>query len=1022
MCRVLGHQPSLGTFRKFYVNSYSNGWLSFSKRGPFPCCVSKNLDSLKNWNDHFFWIDNFVCPIFVSWYKDVSIKRDPLSCDDLVDLPLLDKLNDNHTRIRKYLETFLCLVGLRRSFVDLDAHMGLLDFVKSADPFKVQTRERTLVDGGVPLLSETVDMVVAPSDQTVCLISHTITDEIKEHAGKKKRKVSFSADELFVKKVRSSGVVILEPNLTTASKSPTALRRLVLQSGQLDVGVGSVPLPTEEFVSFFVTSTSEPEGYEDVGSPHDGDAQMCRVSKRYVVLTSTSKHEDADTIVSPNTTSPKVGSPNPHMHMRVEDVDAGVINETVNTSLLKNDADVASLLGNRVGASSLVSLPRNRVGASSLPRNGDGNSSSAPNDRNLIDHMPPLASGHLSNFVRSCEIVQQKDAEIVSLKYVVEKAEGEAAEVIRLLKRVFELEVAAVTKLDEVASLTDQNVELSWTVSGLDLVCDGLKNQVANLEVDCESLHDARIVELNNDMDTELYPHMLTIVAGRRWMIRHGLRLVVMKCSESSEYRSALGKVISIAINKGESSSSLLNDDVQQCPEEVILPQTNNQSISNNMIPNVDEASTSRNVFNERLEDAYFDASTLFHDSSNVRTFYQPYPHEKKWTKDHPHHKIIDDLKSSVRTRGQLANLCLFSCLLSSIEPANVAEALRDADWVSAMQEELDQFARLKVWRLVPRPKGKTIIKTKWIFKKEKDEIARIEVIRLFLAYATHKDFTVFQMDVKTTFLNGILKEEVYVSQPPGFVSKQYPDHVYALDRALYGLKQAPRAWYDVLSQFLIESVPTPMVEQAKLKLDLVGKPVDHTDYRSMIGSLMYVTSSRPDIMFATYHAGCHLDQKSTSGSVQFLGDKLTGRSLAVVKAYDVGVEAKYVAAVHDLENVSFYLCDQLEDLKDSPLELIMSSLMLEGSYSEDDSTPEFQNLQPVSSQVTVSVYYERSESAFRDSGPPVVTLSLSSQGTSLAATDYHVSRAANLNDTILFSEPHNDLFDTTIMDKPVDS
>nr|GEY17491.1 retrovirus-related Pol polyprotein from transposon TNT 1-94 [Tanacetum cinerariifolium] len=272
-----------------------------------------------------------------------------------------------------------------------------------------------------------------------------------------------------------------------------------------------------------------------------------------------------------------------------------------------------------------------------------------------------------------------------------------------------------------------------------------------------------------------------------------------------------------------------------------------------------------------------------------------------------------------------------------SIEPANVAVALRDADWVSAMQEELDQFARLKVWRLVPRPEGKSIIKTKWIFKNKKDEsslvirnkarlvavgysqqegidydetfapVARIEAIRLFLAYVAHKDFIIFQMDLKTTFLNGILKEEVYVGQPPGFVSKQYPDHVYALDKAMYGLKEAPRAWYDVLSQFLIDSgfqkVSTPMVEQAKLKLDLVGKPVDHTDYQSMIGSLMYVTSSRPDIMFATClwypkdsgfdltaysdadHAGCHLDRKITSGSVQFLGDKLLMCS-SVVDAY----------------------------------------------------------------------------------------------------------------------------------------
>nr|GEX77878.1 hypothetical protein [Tanacetum cinerariifolium] len=206
------------------------------------------------------------------------------------------------------------------------------------------------------------------------------------------------------------------------------------------------------------------------------------------------------------------------------------------------------------------------------------------------------------------------------------------------------------------------------------------------------------------------------------------------------------------SLEPGESSSSSLNDDVQQSLEEVILPQTNTQSISINMVPNVDEACTSHNVFNERLEDAYFDASIDYNET----------------------------------------------------------------------------FA----------------------------PVTRIEAIRLFLAYAAHKNFTVFQMDVKTAFLNGILKEEMYVGQPLGFVSKQYPDHVYALDKALYGLIQAPRAWYDVLLQFLIESgfqkVPIPMVEQAKLKLDLVGKPVDHTDYLSMIGSLMYVTSSRPDIMFAT--------------------------------------------------------------------------------------------------------------------------------------------------------------------------
>nr|GEY99221.1 hypothetical protein [Tanacetum cinerariifolium] len=106
--------------------------------------------------------------------------------------------------------------------------------------------------------------------------------------------------------------------------------------------------------------------------------------------------------------------------------------------------------------------------------------------------------------------------------------------------------------------------------------------------------------------------------------------------------------------------------------------------------------SSSHNVFDEQLKDAYLDISTTFHDTSDIHAFYQPYQHEIKWTKDHPLHKIIGDPKLSVRTRGQLAISCLFACLLSSIEPANVAEALKDADWVIAMQDELDQIARLK--------------------------------------------------------------------------------------------------------------------------------------------------------------------------------------------------------------------------------------------------------------------------------------------------------------------------------------
>ncbi|GJW47132.1 retrovirus-related pol polyprotein from transposon TNT 1-94 [Tanacetum coccineum] len=154
--------------------------------------------------------------------------------------------------------------------------------------------------------------------------------------------------------------------------------------------------------------------------------------------------------------------------------------------------------------------------------------------------------------------------------------------------------------------------------------------------------------------------------------------------------------------------------------------------------------------------------------------------------------------------------------------------------WIDAMQEEIHKFQRLEVWELVPCPDKVLLIKLKWIYKVKTDEfgrvlknkarlvaqgfrqeegidfeesfapVARIEAIRIFVANAAHKNMTIYQMDVKTAFLNGELKEEVYISQPEGFVDQDNPSHVYKLKKALYGLKQAPHAWYDMLSSFLI--------------------------------------------------------------------------------------------------------------------------------------------------------------------------------------------------------------------------
>ncbi|KAJ9551399.1 hypothetical protein OSB04_015444 [Centaurea solstitialis] len=464
-------------------------------------------------------------------------------------------------------------------------------------------------------------------------------------------------------------------------------------------------------------------------------------------------------------------------------------------------------------------------------------------------------------------------------------------------------------------------------------------------------------------------------------------------------------------------------------------------------------------------------------------------PHTTKWTRAHPLQQVISSKSAPVKTRSATQNECLFAAFLSRHEPSNVTEALDISDWVTAMQEELNQFERLGVWRLVPRPKNKTIIDLKWIFKNKKDEdgivtrnkarlvakrfkqqagidydetfapVARIEAIRIFLAYAAHKNFTVYQMDVKTAFLNGELKEEVYVTQPEGFVDRTKPNHVYILDKALYGLKQAPRAWYDHLSNALLDNgfykgkidptlfiktegddillvqiyvddiifgstnsdmcswfsdlmttrfemsmlrelsfflglqviqkpdgilinqskyigdllkrfhmatssvAKTPMASGTLIGADPKGKPVDQKTYRAIIGSLLYLTASRPDIMFATCfcarfqanpkeshmmavkrilrylkgtpnrglwypkesgfelvafsdadHGGCQLDRKSTSGHVQFLGDKLV--SWGSKKQHCVSTstaEAKYVAAASCCSQV-LWMRTQLRD------------------------------------------------------------------------------------------------------------
>ncbi|GJR99687.1 retrovirus-related pol polyprotein from transposon TNT 1-94 [Tanacetum coccineum] len=453
----------------------------------------------------------------------------------------------------------------------------------------------------------------------------------------------------------------------------------------------------------------------------------------------------------------------------------------------------------------------------------------------------------------------------------------------------------------------------------------------------------------------------------------------------------------------------------------------------------------------------------------------QPHEHVRKWTDSHPIDNIIGNPSRPVSTRKQLATdalWCFYNSVLSKVEPKNFQSAATEDCWFQAMQDEIHEFDRLDVWELVPPPDSAMIIALKWIYKVKLDEygdvlknkarlvakgfrqeegldfeesfapVARLEAIRIFIANAASKNMTVYQMDVKTAFLNGELKEEVYVHQPEGFVDPERPHHVYRPNKALYGLKQAPQAWYDTLLKFLLahgfskgvvdptlfirkigkhtlhvqiyvddiifaltdpqdcdrfsnemgskfqmsmmgqisfflglqisqnprgifinqskyaneilkkfdlhksDPVDTPMVKRTKLDEDLSGTPVDQTKYRSMIGSLMYLTASRPDLVFAVCmcaryqsrptkkhleavkrvfrylqgtinmglwypkdtamaltayvdadHAGCRDTRRSTSSSAQFLGDKLVSWSSKKQTSTSISsTEAEYIA------------------------------------------------------------------------------------------------------------------------------
>nr|GEW17672.1 transposase (putative), gypsy type [Tanacetum cinerariifolium] len=362
--------------------------------------------------------------------------------------------------------------------------MGLLDFVKSSNPFKVKVGERTLADNKVPLNTETEDRVISPFAQTISLVDHTIQDELNVNSGKRKKRVAFVLGR----------------------------RLLSRQNEQADTGSRSVAPAIKDVTSSFVTPTPE-HVVEDAS--HDN-----------VVPPVTSASTGLSTHVAESVGDDRCSSG--------FGPEAGALSATLSQGSSADDFYESQTIDSAFALNVYAAL-RNQHDAAFLDAI---NINSAQHVCMIFElclryeHDIMIRENFEKKFTDSVVIVQKRDAEIADLKARLEKSEAEAAEVIELCKHMSNLEATVAIKVDELANFHTENVGL-----------DATERRFAELH--------ARIADVRCDMDNDLYPHVLTTIAGQRWVVGHGFRLAVYKCTRSVEFHFALGKVISMAINKG---------------------------------------------------------------------------------------------------------------------------------------------------------------------------------------------------------------------------------------------------------------------------------------------------------------------------------------------------------------------------------------------------------------------------------------------------------------------------------------
>nr|GEX32924.1 integrase, catalytic region, zinc finger, CCHC-type, peptidase aspartic, catalytic [Tanacetum cinerariifolium] len=351
--------------------------------------------------------------------------------------------------------------------------------------------------------------------------------------------------------------------------------------------------------------------------------------------------------------------------------------------------------------------------------------------------------------------------------------------------------------------------------------------------------------------------------------------------ADSCAYRRAVLAIQAQQVHQTSSTSTSIEDSA---------PTPTNSSSQATNFPNtshdVNELNSQQQHVQQQGNQAHLQSETIVDDVPTTmfdgNMFVNPFENQSTSAAESSSFQNVDPSNMHTNQLRSDGDMCMYALTVSTMEPKNVKEAMTNLVWIESMQEELLQFKSLDVWVLVPASDNISPLTLKWLFKNKHDEeqtvirnksrlvvrgyrqeegidfeesfssVARMESIRIFVAYAAHKSFSVIQMDVKTAFLHGSLKEDVYVCQREGFIDADHPSHVYKVKKALYRLNQAPRKSLKKYGMESCDPVGTLMEIKDKLDLDQNGTPVDVTKYRSMIGALMYLTSNRPDIVHAT--------------------------------------------------------------------------------------------------------------------------------------------------------------------------